>query len=46
MGITIVKLISQKLLIKNSLNWFEPVCAQVSVITDSQKIKNKVKTNL
>ena len=39
MAITIVKLISQKLLIKNSLNWFEPICAQVSDITDSQKNK-------
>ena len=39
MGITIVKLISQKLLIKNGLNCFEPICAQVSDITDSQKNK-------
>ena len=29
MGITTVKLVSQKLLIKHSLNWFKPVCAQL-----------------
>ena len=33
-----VKLLVQKLLFKtNSLNWFKPVCAQLSDITDSKK---------
>ena len=35
MEITVVKLVSQKLLIKNQ---FKPVCDQLSDITDSQKI--------
>ena len=34
MGITMVKLVSQKLLIKNRLNWIKPVCAQLSEITN------------
>ena len=38
MGITTVKLVSQKLLIKKtSLNWFKVLCAQLSDGTDSQK---------
>ena len=36
MGITTVKLVSKKLLIKkSSLNWFKPISAQLSDITDS-----------
>ena len=37
MEITTVKLVSQKLLIENSLNWLKPVCAQLLDITYSQK---------
>ena len=38
MGITTVKLVTQKLLMKKtSLNWVKPVYAQLSDITDSQK---------
>ena len=39
MGITTVKLVSQKLFIsKISFNGFKPVCAQLSEITDSNHI--------
>ena len=43
MGITTVKLVSQKLLVKTSLNWFIPGSAQLSDITDSQKIYGLIK---
>ena len=44
MGITRVKLVSQKLLTqKNNLNWFKLVCPQLSDITDSQNRDGHIK---
>ena len=45
MGITTVKLVSQKLLMKKpSFNWFKPVYVQLSDITDSQKRYGHIKS--
>ena len=44
MGITTVKLVSQKLLIKkSSMNWFKPVYTELSDITDPQRRHGHIK---
>ena len=44
MGITTVKLVSQKLLIKKpSMNWFKPVYTELSDITDPQRRHGHIK---